>query len=168
MKTGVHTLEFIIYSFYCSGNKNKRLVHLNADPMPIEVNQMSCHLFCGFCVRPIVKYRCTCIGEWGRVCLPVLLISSFSSASSGSFLLGPPASVLTKQLEIETQPPLYFRFNVFNFWICIQSIHLSAATLKFFFPPRNLISQFAIEGYVEINLQANYSPYWINRSPDCV
>lgn len=134
MKTGTHTLEFIIYSFFCSGNRNKRLVCLRTDPMPIEVNQMSCRLFCGFCVRPIVRYRCTCIGERGRVCLLVLVISSFSSASSGSFLLGPPASVLTKQLEIQTQPPFILDLmslifeSVYRVFIC-QQPHLN-----YFFP----------------------------------
>lgn len=87
MKRKARTLE-VFGVFFGSGNKNERLLHLRAG-----VNQNNCSFFCGFRVRPIVQCGCTCIVTSGRLCFPVLVVSSVSPDSLGSFLLCPPASV---------------------------------------------------------------------------
>jgi len=98
MERGAHTLEFI-FLFFFSGNRsrNERLLHLRVDPKPTEVKQKSCCLLGGFCVRPIVKSGHTCIVTKSRLCFLVLVVSP---ASSGSCLLGSPASAFTKELGI--------------------------------------------------------------------
>lgn len=96
MKKGARTLEFFFFFSFGNGNKNERLLHLRADPKPTQLNQKNCHLFCGYCVRAIVRCECTCVVLSGRLCFLVLVVSAVSLASSGSFLLGSSASVLAK------------------------------------------------------------------------